>query len=247
MEQTDMQRYEAEEGNAAENAQPEGAAEGQPSFQELISGAYRQDYENAVGQRIQAAIQQRFRHQQDYKKQWESAQPVMRVLGARYGLDESDAAGIAARLTREEGSGQESAPDSPRPESDYLSAHIQRVTQQAESLRAEFPGFDLETEMRNPAFARLTAPGVGLSVRDAFLAVHSRELQADSMRYAAQQAGQRIAASVMAGAGRPKENGMDHPAAAPMTVDVLGMDRQTRAEYRRRIHNGEKINFKEQL
>ena len=84
-------------------------------------------------------------------------------------------------------------------------------------------------------------------VKDAFFAVHSREIQQDSMHYAAQRAGERIAASVMAGASRPRENGLDPADAANMGIDVTAMDRKTREAFRRRIRNGEKINFMDQV
>ena len=59
--------------------------------------------------------------------------------------------------------------------------HISKLEQQGEALKAVFPNFDLRTEMQNPVFARLTSPSVGLSVEDAFHAVHRQEIQAQSM------------------------------------------------------------------
>lgn len=264
MERLDLQRFgENPEAAPVETAgrevTDEGSAEpsggGRASFRQLIAGEYRQDYEQAVGQRIQAAIQQRFKNQQDYKKQMDAMQPILQTLGGRYGLNAEDIAGISDRLrqenpgapapeetvSREENSGKEA------PAGDPLEKYVQRVNAQAEALRREFPGFDLAKEMDNPAFMRMTSPGVGMSVRDAFFAVHSQELQRDSMQFAALRAGERIAASVMAGASRPRENGMDASGSADRGVDVQSMDRKTRAEYRRRIRNGEKINFMDQL
>ena len=126
---------------------------------------------------------------------------------------------------------------------EVLRQHFARLARQAEELKKTFPGFDLMQELRNPAFVRMTAPGTGVSVKDAFYAVHGEDIQRDSMQYAAIQAGRRIAASVQAGASRPLENGVQ--AAAPVTIgiDIRGMDKKQREEYRRRIHSGEIINF----
>ena len=229
------------------------AHEARQSFQTLISGAYRSDYEKAVGQRIQAAIQQRFKNQQDYKKQLDAVQPILQTLGGRYGLNAEDVTGISERLRDEsagpaqQAQGQEAKEETRTPRRDYLKEHVQNVNAQAEALRKVFPGFDLRTEMANPVFVRMTSPGVGMSVKDAYFAVHGQELQRDSMMYAAEQARERIAASVMAGASRPRENGLDPAAAASMGIDVQSMDRKTRAEFRRRIRNGEKINFMDQV
>ena len=259
MEKLNLQRF-GEEPEAAENAQTEGAGEkareSGPSFQELIGGAYRQDYERAVGQRIQAAIQQRFKNQKDYQKQAQAAQPIVEALSARYGIPADDWAGVAQRFSQEQAGSagapgpetrQEQAPGEEREASPRLRRHFLRLRQEAEELRREFPGFDLFQEMGNPAFARMTAPGMDVSLRHAFYAVHGPALEREGMAYAAQQAEARIAASVAAGASRPQENGLGKPADAPWGLDVTAMDRKARAEYRRRIHNGEKINFQDQL
>ena len=65
--------------------------------------------------------------------------------------------------------------------------HISKLEQQGEAMKAVFPNFDLRTEMQNSVFARLTSPSVGMSVEDAFYAVHRKEIQAQSMQVAAQK------------------------------------------------------------
>ncbi len=229
--------------------EPTGTPEhGRADFRQLIAGEYRQDYEKAVGQRIQAAIQQRFKNQQDYKKQLDAVQPILQTLGGRYGLNAEDVAGIADRLRKDSPETENAAqPVQQAPHYDFLQEHVRGVNAQAAAMKKEFPGFDLMAEMRNPAFVRMTSPGVGMSVKDAYFAVHGQEIQRDSMLYAAQRAGERVAASVMAGASRPRENGLDPADSAGMGVNVQEMDRKTRAEYRRRIRNGEKINFMDQV
>ena len=231
------------DGTATEPAVGESAEAGQEArtpFQNLIAGEYRQDYEKAVGQRIQAAIQSRFKNQQDYKKQLDAVQPILQTLGGRFGLNAEDVPGILERLRREND-------ETPAASRDYLADHVRNVNAQAEAMKKEFPGFDLSAEMANPVFVRMTSPGVGMSVKDAYFAAHGQEIQRDSMLYAAQQANERIAASVMAGASRPRENGLDPAGAANMGISVQSMDRKTREEFRRRIKNGEKINFMDQV
>ena len=211
--ETKMQRFsdETEEmksgGDGVTNSDPIGgqadeAEQKRRSFQELIQGEYREAFEEAVGQRIQAAIQQRFRRQEA------EARPVRQ------------------------------AQDNPA-----LRRHFRELTRQAEALKRVFPDFDLMREMQDPAFVRLTAPGTGIGVKDAFYALHGEEIQRDSMRYAALQAGQRIADSVRAGASRPVENGMQTPSPVRMGVDIRNMDKKQREEYRRRIRSGESIDF----
>lgn len=85
--------------------------------------------------------------------------------------------------------------------------HILKLEQQGQALKSVIPNFDLRTEMQNPVFARLTSPSVGLSVEDAFYAVHRKEMQAQSMQVAAQQATQMISNAIQSGTHRPDETG----------------------------------------
>lgn len=247
-------------------------SENQGAFDQLIQGQYKQDFENAVGQRVQAAIQQRFKNQQDLQKRIDGYSPIMQALGAKYGRDPGDVEGIAKLLTDDDSlyadeanrmglpvetvktmkrleadNARLKAMEQRTAEDEALRMHFQRVSQQAEELKQTFPGFDLMQEMQNPRFARMTGPEIGMSVKDAFYAIHGEEIQRQSMQYAAQQAGQRLAASVRAGASRPMENGMQRGAPANLAVDVKGMDKKTRDEYRRRIKNGEIINFRDKV
>ena len=41
-----------------------------------------------------------------------------------------------------------------------------KLAQQAEALKAQFPDINLDTELQNPQFLRLTAPDIGMSVED---------------------------------------------------------------------------------
>ena len=253
MERLNLQRFgedtEAMDGTAGDvtGGEATGTTEnGRTDFRQLIAGEYRQDYEKAVGQRIQAAIQQRFKNQQDYKKQLDAVQPILQALGGRFGLDAGDVEGISEKL-RLENTEASTAEQAENQTPLFLQEHVRSVSAQAEALRKELPGFDLAAEMKNPAFVRMTSPGVGMSVKDAFFAVHGQEIQRDSMRYTAEQVRERIAASVMAGASRPRENGLDPVGSAGMGIDVQSMDRKTRADFRRRIRNGEKINFMDQV
>lgn len=101
--------------------------------------------------------------------------------------------------------------------------HILRLEQQGEALKAVIPNFDLRTEMQNPTFARLTSPSVGLSVEDAFYAVHRREMQAQSMQVAAQQTRQMISNAIQSGTNRPDETGTVSQAPSVSKFDYKNM------------------------
>ena len=84
-----------------------------------------------------------------------------------------------------------------------LRQHFSALEKQAETMRETFPGFDLKTELNDPVFVRLTSPMVGLSVEDAYYAIHHREITGEAARAAAEMIGN----SVQAGRNMPNENG----------------------------------------
>lgn len=114
--------------------------------------------------------------------------------------------------------------------------HIMKLEQQGQALKAIVPNFDLRTEMQNPVFARLTSPSVGLSVEDAFYAVHRREMQAQSMQVAAQQATQMISNAIQSGTHRPDEAGTTSQAPSVSKFDYKNMTPAQRKALRDEIH-----------
>ena len=119
--------------------------------------------------------------------------------------------------------------------------HIMRLEQQGEALKRVFPNFDLRTELRNPAFARMTSPNVGISVEDAYYAIHRKEIQTAAMQVTAQKTAQKISNSIQAGSRRPNENGTSGQAPSVTTFDYSRASREQREALKKRIRSGEKI------
>lgn len=113
--------------------------------------------------------------------------------------------------------------------------HIQRMHQQAQALRQVFPDFDLRKELKNPAFARMTAPNVGISVEDAYYAVHRRELQNKFMQVAAQKTAQAISNSIQSGQRRPAESGTSGQAPSVTTFDYSKATPAERAAFKKHL------------
>lgn len=130
-------------------------------------------------------------------------------------------------------------------EQQKIQQHIALLEQQGEELKKVFPNFDLRTELQNPAFARMTAPGVGLSVEDAYYAVHRRELQAASMQVAAQKTAEKISNAIQAGGRRPDEAGTTGRAPSVSTFDYSKASKEQREALKQRIREaaarGEKL------
>ena len=130
-------------------------------------------------------------------------------------------------------------------EQEKIQKHFDGLMQQGEAMKQVFPNFDLMTELKNPAFARMTAPNVGISVEDAYYAVHRNEIQVASMQVAAQKTAQKISNSIQAGNRRPNENGTSGQAPSVTTFDYRNASPEQRAELKRQIRSaaarGEKL------
>ena len=115
-----------------------------------------------------------------------------------------------------------------------LRAHFDALWAASERLAAEFDDFDPEAALRDPDFLRLTAPGLGVEPRRAWLALHPESLQ----RRTAEALGRSLASC----AARPREGGRG--GALPET-DYRSLSRAEQQRLKERIHRaaalGEKI------
>ena len=131
-------------------------------------------------------------------------------------------------------------------EQQRLDNHFRNLEQQGEALKKVFPKFDLRTELQNPAFARMVAPGKGImSVEDAYRAVHRREIDAAQSQVIAQQTAQKISNAIQAGSRRPDENGTSGQSASVTTFDYSKASKAKRdaikAQIRAYAARGEKL------
>lgn len=130
-------------------------------------------------------------------------------------------------------------------EQQKIQQHIQKLEQQGEALKKTFPSFDLRTELQNPAFARMTSPNVGISVEDAYYAIHRNEIQAAAMQVTAQKTAQKISNAIQAGSRRPVENGTTGQAASVTTFDYRNASKEQREALKKQIREaaarGEKL------
>ncbi len=108
-----------------------------------------------------------------------------------------------------------------------------------EAQAAAIPGFDLQDALRNPDFVRLTAPGVGVPLADAWYALHREEAE----RRRETENRQRLAQAVASAARRPREGG--DGSAALIAADYRSLSREEQLRVKKRIFEagarGEKI------
>lgn len=130
-------------------------------------------------------------------------------------------------------------------EEERFQNHIKNLEQQGEAMKAVFPNFNLMQELQNTAFARMTSPNVGISVEDAYYAVHRREIMARGMQVTAQKTASMISNSIQAGSRRPAEAGITGQAPSVTTFDYKNASKEQRNALKQRIRSaaarGEKV------
>lgn len=123
--------------------------------------------------------------------------------------------------------------------------HYGELIRQSAALKAVYPSFSLRDELRNPTFLRLTAPGSGISVEDAFYTVHRRELGAAALQVIAQRTAEKLSNAVISGSRRPIENGAVSRAASINTFDYRAATPSQREAFKKdlrlRMARGEKV------
>lgn len=122
--------------------------------------------------------------------------------------------------------------------------HFNGLMQQGEALKAKYPFFDLQKELQNDSFVRMTSPSGGLTVEQAFVALHHNELQQYAMQQAAMQSQRQAAQTVQANMARPRENaGRSAAPQATVRNDPSKLTLNDFEEIKKRVARGEKISF----
>lgn len=187
--------------------------------------------------------------------QTQKLEPLLDLLGKRYDIQAKDGQydldAIVAAATGddtffedralEKGESVSEAKDNWRKEYDeelrqrhereeQLRQHFFGMQQQAEKLKETFPDFDLNRELENPEFFKLTSPEVGASVENAFYALHHGDIMQQHAEAIARRAKADAAASIRSGI-RPRENGASSATAPMAAPDLRKMTPEQRLAY----------------
>ena len=219
---------------------------------------------------IQAIVQSRLKNAKASEESLSKLAPALELLARRHGLKADDYEGIAkaindddvyyeelalergetlAETKRRDQQEREQAfakrEEARNLEEQKLRNHFMKLEQQGEAMKKVFPNFDLRKELQNPVFARMTSPNVGVSVEDAYHAVHRREIDAARSQVIAQQTTQKISNAIQAGSRRPDENGTSGQSASVTTFDYSKASKAQREALKREIRaaaaRGEKV------
>lgn len=99
---------------------------------------------------------------------------------------------------------------------------IMLLHQNAEKTKAQFPNFNLETEMQNEKFRRLCAVNNG-DTTSAYMACHWNEIIPATMQMTARQAQEQTAKAIASNKSRPMENGLSSVAPSVVEQNFKGM------------------------
>lgn len=238
---------------------------GKKSFEDLIKGEYKAEFDA----RVQEIIRNRFKQNGEMEEKLNSMNPLLEMLGKKHNVDPTDIEQLTRIIGDDDSLYEEEAMQrgmsvetlkavkQMERENEQLKQreqqsiaeqrmheHFEGLARQAEAVKQLYPSFDLMTEMQNPQFARLTAPGVNVDVRTAYEVVHNAEIQSAGMQVAAQKSAERVANAVRANGTRPMENGMNsQQTASPVKSDPRTLTKADLAEISKRVARGEKIAF----
>ena len=177
---------------------------------------------------MQAVVRSRLREAKESQAALEKLTPGLEALARQEALDPGklDYDALAGALEKK------FRQDAGR---DRLRDHFHGLEQQAEALKRQFPDFDLSRQLQNPAFLRMTAPGTGITLEDAYFALNRESLQTAAMELAAKKTAQLISNNIRATQRRPEENGLSRQAPSVNTFDYRNASPHQRADLKRRI------------
>ena len=233
-----------------------------PSFEELIKGKYKNDFDD----RVQNIVQNRVKNIKTYEEQMQELSPALEVLAEKYGVDdpgnikslveaitnddelyeeEGEERGIDVETLKHikhiERQNQAFTEEMAQRERDAQNAEAwQNILSQEAEVQKVYPGFSLESEMQNDDFARLVACDV--PVKQAFEVVHGNELQAIAAKVVADNTAKKIANSVKANQKRTGE-GQGNSQAVIVKKDPKSLTDEDRDRIYEKVMAGEKIAF----
>lgn len=230
-------------------------------FESLINGKFKDQY----NQNVQKIVKSRLRGQSKMQERLQSQQAVLDLLGARYGVDPTDAEAITNAINEDNDYWEAAAEKENMSVEAYRKMktmeaqlnYMKEMKAQEESMRQQneliarwgdeeralqqiYPEFNLNQELLNPQFASALKAGV-FTMQQIYETVHHDELMRNAMGYTAQTVAKKQADAVRAGLARPTEGGITSREAVTRKTDPSKWTAEDLEEVRRRVERGELI------
>lgn len=230
------------------------------SFDELINGEYREDYEKAVTK----VVRQRLSGARANEAKLAKMEPIMQALASKYGTEADDIDTIAKYVGEDESLYEDAAMRAGLTVDQYkrmaqieaenrrlvaerelneqrraADAQVEKWREEAEQIKAEFPDFDLATMIQDERYrALVTNAECPLSLKEAYVAMKMDDILPQVMGYTAQEVAKKTAATIAQKGSRPTEGGISNRAAARVNTDVSKLSNAEIAEMARLIKAG---------
>lgn len=250
--------------NKPEGNEPSTNQEERRTFEELINGDYKTDFDN----RVQEIVRRRIGETKDLQQRMIDSEPIFALLGQKYGVDPTDVKALSKAIQEddsyfeqealEKGLSVEQLKQIRRLENENKSLREAAETQKRQQASNEIYGkwmqeaqalqqkyglknFDLGVEVQNPDFvAILKANG---SVEAAYMATHFDQMMTGAMAATADNVSKAIAKNVASRSKRPTEGAASSQPGVETKSDVSKLTKADRAEIARRVASGEIISF----
>ena len=237
------------------------------TFDSLIKGKYKEEYENAV----KKVVAKRLKGSEQLKQKLEAYEPIIQAAKSRYGIDDDSKLAEAFfedklyvhQVALENGMSDEEALVKMRSDREQKNREIEMNAnmQELKALRAEnarreqfkqhyqdvialqqtYGEFDVEELFNNDDFNDLLNKGV--NVNAAFLVVNHDKIVNGVMQKTAEQVKQGVVNSIASGAKRPVENGSSGQGASKTTIDVNSLTEKEILSLLKQVGEGKIIKF----
>ena len=251
-------------GEASQGETGQDAAVQEETFESLITGRYKKDFNDRVNRIVQGRLSRSKADTELVSK----LEPMLQLVARGYGMSiedlrSADIDTLSAHIMDDNRFYEEMAEErgftadqmrkvyqteqraqlleraeTQRQQEAEKQQQWGQILQQAEALRGKYASFDLNKEMSNEQFARMVAVGVPLEA--AYTAMHHTELANGAMQFAAQETARRISSSIAAGAKRPREAGLSAQAGAQAQPKV-NYTKKDIDSILARVRRGEKV------
>lgn len=249
--QDDTAGGEGETPNPSDNVQ---------TFEDLIKGDYKKDFDNKVHKIIgakTAAIK-------SLQESMEKLNPVLELVASRYGLKTDDVDGLLNALEHDNSLYEQEAVErgmtvdqlrelkrierensilKRQLETNRRNTETDRIynewMQQTDEMKEIYPNFDFIEEAKNDDFAKLLKNGI--DVRTAYEVIHRDEILEGAMAATAAQVRRSVANNIQSNGNRAAENGTGNNGGVIYKRDAKAFTKEDRKRIAELVARGERI------
>ena len=254
----------ASEGN--DNSIVKSEETSKPSFEELIKGEYKEDY----NKKVNTVVRNRLKNAKETEAKLESWNPIKDALVSRYGLDaDANPEDILNAMYNDDGLYENEALEKGIPVSELKrmkrmeaenetmrrqleqealqkenEQHMMELFQEAEEVKQYYPDFDFDYESFDSPTKEtfVTMVNAGVSMKNAYEVLHP-EIQVQMMKVVADKTAEKVANGIRSNKKRPNELGNSGFTGSQAKIDPSKLTKDEIDDLIARANRGERIVF----